>query len=446
MSNLNNDFIKGLNDEGGEVYVIGGHVRNMLYNKYHSANVKIKDTDYLVRLLDIENIINILSKYGQVKEVGKAFGIILLTPFGQFDQVKESIEIAVPRKEHSTGTKYTDFKVSVDPYLSLKEDCERRDATINALAIRVKSFDDLNNLNNLEIIDHFDGQSDLQNKIWKAIGDPLIRLKEDSTRILRAFRQSAELDLEIEKETFNAIITNYRLMEQLIPESYVRLFNEIFRLLKQNESKKYLQHMANNKITNFLGFNLINSQIDRICTVTNLRIKIAILFEQISYNTEVREFGNLRQIVATNYMERSDLDFCECAYKFIDELFNDQIKEKYNLLKIINKIDTIYNNNGFIFCNDLIDYFSTLDDSCDKEKTHFFKQLFSECIGSDNKYPSSVNQIKLNGRIVMDRWNLKGKDIAILKNKMIDLIYQDKVINEETQMIEYVDKNIKDFF
>jgi len=63
------------------------------------------------------------------------------------------------------------------------------------------------------IIDPFDGQEDLRNKILKAVGNPDIRFKEDALRLLRAVRFSAQLDFKIESETLNSIRKNAELIK-----------------------------------------------------------------------------------------------------------------------------------------------------------------------------------------------------------------------------------------
>jgi len=177
------DYIDGLCSVGGEVYVVGGATRDYIYNYIHETRKKIKDFDYVVRLLDTETIIRTLKEYGIVKEVGKAFGVILFTPFISED----SIEFALPRTEISTGSGYRDFIVSPDHNLPLIDDFSRRDATINAIGFRVYNKDDLK-LFDISInpepsfgkfIDPFGGISDIKKKLWKCVGDPTKRFIED---------------------------------------------------------------------------------------------------------------------------------------------------------------------------------------------------------------------------------------------------------------------------
>ena len=78
---------------------------------------------------------------------------------------------------------------------SLEEDLKRRDFTINAMAYNPGKG----------LVDLFDGQSDLENKVIRCVGDPLERFTEDALRIMRAVRFSAQLGLSLVEETRKAL-------------------------------------------------------------------------------------------------------------------------------------------------------------------------------------------------------------------------------------------------
>ena len=79
---------------------------------------------------------------------------------------------------------------------SIEDDLSRRDFTVNAMA-----YSDVRGL-----VDLFGGRADLESKIIRAVGDPEKRFTEDALRIMRAFRFSAQLDFEIEKDTLEAAL------------------------------------------------------------------------------------------------------------------------------------------------------------------------------------------------------------------------------------------------
>jgi tRNA nucleotidyltransferase (CCA-adding enzyme) len=273
------DYIEGLCKIGGEVYVVGGATRDYLYNHFHGTKKKIKDIDYIVRLLNIETLVETLKKYGSIKEVGKAFGVILFTPYTEED----TIEIVLPRTEISTGSGYRDFIVTPDHNLSLIDDFSRRDATINAIGYRVYNKGDLElfDIKSMSepdfgrFLDPYNGVDDIKHKIWKCVGDPSKRFVEDPNRIMRAFRQSAELNLTIEEHTLESIKVNYEFINTLIPESYVRLFNELLGVVKSDSATFYLNLMKDLNILNFLGIE--NANIMSINNDASLITKFAVL-------------------------------------------------------------------------------------------------------------------------------------------------------------------------
>jgi tRNA nucleotidyltransferase (CCA-adding enzyme) len=85
---------------------------------------------------------------------------------------------------------------SVSFSATLPEDLSRRDFTINAIA-----FDPIDDV----LTDPFDGQGDIRRRLVRAVGDPVLRFKEDGLRPMRAIRQATQLGFEIDEPTLNAI-------------------------------------------------------------------------------------------------------------------------------------------------------------------------------------------------------------------------------------------------
>ena len=91
---------------------------------------------------------------------------------------------------------------------TIEQDLARRDFTINAMA-----FHPVRGL-----VDPFDGQNDLANKIIRCVNDPGIRLQEDALRILRAMRFASQLGFWIDPDT-EAAIRRYALPSPTLQES-----------------------------------------------------------------------------------------------------------------------------------------------------------------------------------------------------------------------------------
>ena len=98
------------------------------------------------------------------------------------------------------------------------DDLSRRDFTVNAMAYSPKQG----------FADPFGGREDLQNHVLRAVGDPVSRFQEDSLRILRGVRFAVRFDLKPEAQTWQAMLSQAHLMENLARE---RVLDELCKLL-----------------------------------------------------------------------------------------------------------------------------------------------------------------------------------------------------------------------
>jgi tRNA nucleotidyltransferase (CCA-adding enzyme) len=169
----------------GRACLVGGYVRDKFLGKTS------KDIDVEVFGISPQRLRSIALKYSKVKEVGKAFGILKLTDL--------NIDLSLPRREFKTGLGHRGFDVEVDPYMSYKEACSRRDFTINAILL-----DPLTD----EIIDPFNGVSDIKSKTLRVTSD---RFKEDPLRVLRGVQFAGRFNLKPDPKSF-------KIMKDLVPQ------------------------------------------------------------------------------------------------------------------------------------------------------------------------------------------------------------------------------------
>ena len=169
--------------QNGTGYLVGGIVRDSLFNEIHKTNFKPKDYDVEVFRLPYEKLIEILSKFGNVSEVGKSFGVIKLNAGG------EDYDFSLPRTESKSGHKHQDFAVTSNPNLSEKDAASRRDVTINSIL-----FDPLTN----NLIDNYNGVDDIKNKVLKHTSDAF---SEDPLRVLRLLSLGSRFGLSLAPET-----------------------------------------------------------------------------------------------------------------------------------------------------------------------------------------------------------------------------------------------------
>lgn len=204
-------FIKILQplwDAGGIIYEVGGTVRDRLLNR------PIKDKDLLVTRLPFAQIKTLLQPFGKIILVGKAFGVLKFTPHLHPEQ---TFDIALPRKEVSTGTGHRDFEVDYDPNLPVEEDLQRRDFTINAIALELRKG---------KIIDPFGGQKDIEANLLRQVFPKAFA--EDPLRLIRAVQFAARFDLTIETETERAMKEFGPLLKTVSPERQIEEIRKLF--------------------------------------------------------------------------------------------------------------------------------------------------------------------------------------------------------------------------
>jgi len=153
-----------------KTYLVGGAVRDQLLGK------EPKERDWVVVGSSPDEMIA-----KGFKQVGKDFPVFIHPKSGE--------EYALARTERKSGHGYTGLNFNTNSNVSLEEDLERRDLTINAIA-----QDDSGNL-----IDPFNGQKDILEKKLRHVSNAF---SEDPLRVLRIARFKSDLDnFEITKET-----------------------------------------------------------------------------------------------------------------------------------------------------------------------------------------------------------------------------------------------------
>lgn len=195
-------IFKTFKENNFEIYLVGGSVRNLISKR------EVKNWDFTTSARP-EQIKNLFKNSFYNNEFGTV-GI----PTNENDVV----EVTTFRSERG----YKDYRHPEKVFWgkSLSEDLSRRDFTINAL-----TYDEN------EIIDLYEGQKDLKNKIIKSVGNASQRFQEDALRMMRAIRLAGELGFTIEEETYTAIKKNAILIRLISTE---RKRDELIRIINSD--------------------------------------------------------------------------------------------------------------------------------------------------------------------------------------------------------------------
>ena len=332
------NILEKFNEAGYEAYLVGGCVRDYLLNDDFS------DIDITTNALPDE----VKQIFKKSIDTGIQHGTVTILING------DSFEVTTFRTEDD----YIDHRTpeKVEFVSDLKEDLDRRDFTINAMALDSKG----------KLYDYHCGEKDLRNKIIKTVNNPNERFFEDALRMLRAFRFSSKLGFEIEENTLKAIKNNAELIKFV---SIERIVNEFRKILPGKGNKRSLELLLDSKLNNYIPF---LDEVSRIIDFSNYTFcqSLYILsnindisFEKLKElklsNKEIKQvkiyekinkdfIGNVPlEIILYNY-DIEDVAFIASYFKYCDkediekiklpiESFNDIAITSMEIISIIDK-------------------------------------------------------------------------------------------------------------
>ena len=190
-------------------YVVGGWVRDLLLNRKQAET----DIDFLCVGSGIKLAKNVAGRLGDKAnyKVFKNFGTAMINFEG------ETYEFVGARKESYRSNS----RKPIVENGTLQDDQNRRDFTINALAIQ------LNRSDFGKLMDPFSGTKDLENKIIRTPLSPDITYSDDPLRMMRAIRFATQLGFEIEKKSLDSIKQNAERLNIVSIERIIDEFNKI---------------------------------------------------------------------------------------------------------------------------------------------------------------------------------------------------------------------------
>jgi putative nucleotidyltransferase with HDIG domain len=196
----------------GSLYAVGGRVRDELRAPEHPAQ-PATDLDYVVTGVPLDEVRERLERIGRVDLVGASFAVIKLTVDGH------TLDIALPRRERSTGTGHREFAVESGPEVTLDEDLARRDFRMNMLARGIPSG---------RLVDPYGGAADIAARRIDILTPQTF--EEDPLRLLRAAQFAARFGFEPTPQTIAAMTAAAPLVATVSAE---RVCAELTKLLER---------------------------------------------------------------------------------------------------------------------------------------------------------------------------------------------------------------------
>ena len=375
-----------LNQNHYSAYVVGGAIRNAL------LGLPIHDYD-LTTDATPDEMLQVFSTH-RVFKTGIQHGTITVLSKGQ------PVEITTFRSEnvyedhrHPSGVSFSKC---------IKEDCKRRDFTINALCYN----------NHEGLIDFFGGIDDLQHKIIRCIGNASERIDEDALRILRALRFAGRLSFTIEEKTANAIHKQKDLLHYISEE---RIHNEWIGILETNSLTSILVEYSD-VIQVFipeLTQDIIQHSLTAIHQAPlDANIRMAILLKDISNTKRILErlkYSGSEQAIILSCIQNSE-------YKLSSKI---ELKQFLSTLKI--PFDTYHQ------------YRSAIDTGYQKETIHAYHQEIHNM-----HEPYQLKDLAIDGNVVKEL-GYQGKEIASILQKCLITVIE----NPENNTVEYLTNMIK---
>jgi len=444
------EIIKKFQAKNYQIYIVGGAVRDLIMNR------QVHDWDFTTNARP-EKILNIFpkksfynNKFGTVTVITK-------------DKEEAAFEITTFRKEFNYVDKRHPEKVIWGK--TIEKDLSRRDFTINAIAASPKTGKALSRKLELKIIDPFDGQKDIKEKLIRAVGNPSERFSEDALRMMRAIRIAAQLGFLIEDKTFASIKDNASLIKQI---AWERIRDELFRILISPNSAEGILILYNAGLLRYILPELINARgvaqarhhtedvwnhslkSLQFCPSKDPVVKLATLLHDIGkpataegegekrtfYNHEVAGARIAAEIGKRLRLSKKQLKKLRCLVRqhqfTVDEKQTDKAIRRF-----IRRVSKEY-------LEDMLNLRTGDRLGGGARETSWRLELFKKRLVEVQKQPFSLKDLKVSGNDVMKVLKIPpGPKIGKILNALFAEIEEDKDLNNRKYLLPRIPKVAK---
>ena len=437
FSEIEIEILRKLN-KYGKGYIVGGSIRDIL------LGLKPKDIDFTTNL-PYETLKDLFSEYNP-KETGKAFGVLRIRVN---DTEYEIAKFREDNYEEKDGLKIIPHEKKVNFVNDIKNDLSRRDFTINAMA-----YNEVDG-----IVDLYNGQKDIENKIINFVGNAEERIIEDPLRILRAFRFMSRLGFSLSEKTVEAIKKQKNLLIS-IPEE--RITMEFSKLLLGENIKNTLTAMKDTGVLELIipefkatydfnqhnphhNLDLFNHIISVVSKVpSDLELRYTALLHDIAkplvqtFDEKGVAHYKTHEIVGAD-MARAILTRLKLPVKLIDTV-EDIIKKHMVLYRDVTdkKFNKLLSEMGYDNLLRLIEHCNADNSSKNNEVVNSENDLHERLKRAVEKQMQvTVNDLVLNGRDLMEM-GFKGTEIGKIKGELLEKYLSEEIPNEKEEMLAYV--------
>ncbi|MDP5273834.1 CCA tRNA nucleotidyltransferase [Chengkuizengella axinellae] len=404
------EVIHILEKQGYEAYFVGGYVRDKLLNR------NIKDIDITTSAYPS----NVMDIFTHTVPTGLQHGTVTV--------VKENYHFEVTT--FRTESQYEDFRRPKEVQFvgNLVDDLERRDFTMNAMALDVKGT----------LIDPFGGKKDLNSNILKCVGDPKLRFSEDALRMMRAIRFAAEYDLQIEKGTWDALVLHRQAIKHVAMERVTAELDKMIdgadpnrgiQLLIDSElmeyTKEHLQiHKRNwSALSNHRGLNIFQYIEDANIRWTLLFMMLKIETDQMKALLKKLKFPNKKNLsIHTIFQARDWLNertYLEINWKQAVILYGE---------------DTV--KNIYTFLESIADDYSLLELLSFKMSKADFEQILQKGLGwLEDIQIKKINELAIKGNDISSLKTEPGPWIRAVLDQLLTEVALNQLANKHEELL-----------
>ncbi len=441
-------IIAKFHENKAEIYIVGGAVRDLLLGR------EVNDWDFTTNLTPEE----MKQLFPKNSFYNNAFGTLSIV-----EKDGEIFEVTTFRTErgYSDGRHPDEIKWGK----TLTEDLERRDFTINAMAINFKptlpslkkgGFDS----GNIEIIDLFEGQKDLENKLIRTVGNPDERFGEDALRLIRAVRIAGQIGFKIEEKTLESIKKNAHLIKNIAGE---RIRDELFKILLSSTPSEGIELLRESglmaeimpELINGVGMTQKGHHIDDVwthnlkaldnCQSNNPVTRLAALLHDVGKPKSMRDDG--KEKTFHNHEVYGSRIAVEIGKRL--KLSNKELDQLFRLVRwhmfTVQETQTDKAVRRFIR-NVTLDYIDEMIAmrradrlGSGAKETSWRWELFKQRIVEVQKQPFAVKDLKVNGLDVMEILGIKpGPKIGEVLNSIFKEVEEKPELNDREILLEKI--------
>ncbi len=495
------NILEKLKSSGFEAYAVGGCVRDFLLARQSFSDGGLARQSKSEGGLEVEPKDWDITTNAKPEEIQKIFPkSFYKNKFGTVTVRSQKLKV---RKVESNGKQKSDFfEVEITPFRteekysdkrhpdsihfakSLEEDLKRRDFTINAFAMDIKSqipnpksqtnsksqipnskpLSSKFQASSYKIIDLFKGQKDLEKKILRTVGKPEDRFSEDALRMMRAVRFAVQLNFVIEPKTFEAIQKNAHWLKMVSKE---RIRDELVKIILSDYPDKGILLLKDAGLLKFIipelekgiGVSQNRHHIYTIfqhlilslkyCPSKKLEVRLAALFHDIAkpetksgdgpdatfYNHDIVGAKYVWQIMNRLKFPRKIIEKTSLLVRYHMFYYNvDEVSEA-GVRRLVRKA-------GLENMNDLIDLriSDRLGSGVPKAKPYKLRHL-EYLIQKVSKDPISVKMLKVSGEDIMKILKISpGPKIGAVLDALLAEVLENPDLNKK----ETLKKRVKD--